>query len=253
MFLAYIDESGDKGPLATAGSRSFTLGCVLVRATAWPSTFDALIGFRRFLFKQFGLPVRAEIKANHLLRNAGAFRDLALSESARHAIYRGSLRLQAKLSLSAFAIVINKAKLRAGVDPHGQAWTFMFQRLERLTTPGDDRVLVIHDEGDRLAVRKLARKARRAGMAGRAFGPGALPRPFKGLVDDPVPRDSQESCFLQLADLVAYAAFRRAFPPPVRPIQIVPELMWEELGAARYAPANSRVGGPSDGIVFWPR
>lgn len=77
--------------------------------------------------------------------------------------------------------------------------------------------------------------------------------PFRGLLDDPVSRRSHESLFLQLADLVAYAGFRRVFPPPQRAVQIVPELMWDELGEARFDEVNQRAGGPSPGIVAWPR
>ncbi len=252
MYLAYIDESGSTGDVAKGGSRSYTLGCLLVRATQWHATLDALIGYRRYVKKQFGVPVRAEIKANHLLQNGGAFRDLALSERARNSIYRGMLRLCPKIEIRAFAIVIRKDRLVAS-DPHDRAWTFLFQRLERLTTNDGTQVVVFHDEGDEAKVRALARKARRAGIAGSAFGPGWLNVPFKGLIDDPVSRHSHESLFLQLADLVAYAAFRRVYPPPARAVQIVPELMWDELGAARMAEVNQRSGGASPGIVAWPK
>jgi len=253
MYLAYVDESGSKGAVAAGGSMSFTLGCVLVRASQWADAFDGVIGYRRYLMKQFGLPVRAEIKANHLLRNGGAFRDLAMSESARHSVYRGLLRLQTKLALKAFGIVIRKEKLDSARDPHDTAWDFLLQRLERLTTKQQTQVLLIHDEGDALVVRTLARRARRAGIAGSAFGSGFVRSPFRGLVNDPVSRSSQQSYFLQLADLNAYAAFRRIFPPPAKPVQIVPELMWDELGDARLAEVNQRSGGPSPGIVAWPR
>jgi len=250
VHLAYIDESGDTG---AAGSRTYTLGCVLVRSSQWAHAFDGVIAFRRFLKTRLGVPVRAEIKANHLMRNGGPFRAHPLGERARQFIYKGLIELQPKLGLSALAVVINKPQLRAGTDPFEVAWTFMLQRLERLSTINGDEVLVIHDEGEADKVRKLARKARRAGRAGRLFGPGYLNVPFKGLLDDPVSRNSAQSYFLQLADLNAYAAFRRTIPPPPRPVNICPEMMWENLGAARYAAANRRAGGPSDGIVFWPR
>ena len=42
-----------------------------------------------------------------------------------------------------------------------------------------------------------------------------------------------------MSDLVAYAAFRHLYPPPPRPSQIVPQNMWEELGAARFRPVTS--------------
>ena len=123
MYLAYIDESGSTGDVAKGGSKSYTLGCVLVRAAEWAGTLDGLIGYRRHVKAQYGLPTRAEIKANHLLQNGGPFRPLALSERARHSVYRGMLRLCPKVRLQAFAIVIRKEWLTTG-DPHDFAWTF---------------------------------------------------------------------------------------------------------------------------------
>lgn len=251
MFFAYVDESGDAGAM---GSRTYSLGVVLVESSAWPSVFDDAIDYRRFLRRQFGLPVRAEVKANHLLRNAGAFRPLGLSEHARYAIYRGHLRLQAKLGLQAFAVVIDKPDLQArrpGVDPRDVAWEYLLQRLERFTTKGNTEALLVHDEGDALRVRGLARKARRAGTAGSAFGMGYLKRPAARVIDDPVPRNSTQSYFLQMADLNAYAAFRYVVPPPPRRVQIVPSTMWDELGSARLLAVSGLKGGPP-GIVKYP-
>lgn len=105
-------------------------------------------------------------------------------------------------------------------------------------------------------MRKIARKARRAGSAGSAFGTGHLGRPARLLIDDPVSRDSRQSYFIQLADVSAYAAFRRIHPSPHH-APIVPQEMWDELGEAIYADANylARLDHPEDppGIVSWPR
>lgn len=248
MHFAYVDESGDTG---AAGSRTYALGCVLVPGTAWPDTFDRVISFRRFLRRQFGVPVRAEIKANYLLRNGGPFRALGLSERARHAIYRQSIRLHPKLDLQTFAVVVNKATVAAkypGRPADDVAWEYLLQRLERFTTKLDHWALVVHDEGNAKAVRGLARKARRAGTAGSMLGTGVLNVPFTRLLDDPVSRDSSQSYFLQMADLTAYAAFRKLYPPPVRPVQIVPQRMWDQLGSAAYPEVNKYSGGPR-GIV----
>lgn len=240
-----MDESGDSG---SGGSRTYSLSCVLVDGDHWPDRFDRLIGFRRHLRDVFGLPVRAELKANHLLRNAGAFRKLGLSESARFAIYRQTMRVHAKLGFRTFAILVNKAN-HPNRTADDLAWEYMLQRLERFSTKGNELVLLVHDEGNALAIRKLARKARRAGTAGSMLGTGVLNVPFSGLLDDPVSRDSRQSYFLQLADLSAYAAFRRHYPPPRRPVQIVPELMWEELGDAIHWQANMFKPKDPRGIV----
>jgi hypothetical protein len=231
------------------------LGCVLVEASKWPDIFDDVIDYRRFLKDRFTIPMRAEIKANYLLRNAGPFRTLRLSEQARFAVYRGLMRLQAKLGVYSFGVVIRKDVMEARAitfDPREVAWEYLIQRLERFTTKTGTQVMLIHDEGEGGIVRSLTRKARRAGIAGSAFGTGVLKRPARLLVDDPSSRKSHESYFVQLADLDAYAAFRHYYPPPPRDVQIVPPSMWNELGTARYTPVNELAGG-TPGIVVWPK
>jgi hypothetical protein len=244
MYFAYVDESGDTG---AGGSRTYSLACVLVDGDVWPDRFDRVIDFRRHLRTLFGLPVRTELKANYLLRNGGGLRPLGLSESARYAIYRQCMRLHEKLEFKTFAILVNKAN-HPNQTADALAWEYLLQRLERFATYGQEVVLVVHDEGNADAVRTMARKSRRAGGAGSMMGTGHLTRPFNRLLDDPVPRNSAQSYFLQLADMAAYAAFRRHYPPPVRPVQIVPQSMWDELDSARYAPVNMYSGGPP-GIV----
>jgi hypothetical protein len=247
----YRNPSTSPGSTGASSSMTFTLGCVLVDALRWPDVFDNIIDYRRFLRDQFRIPVRAEIKANFLLRNGGPLRPLHLSEAARFRVYRGLLRLQDKLDLRAFAVVIHKERLPAVLDPREVAWEYLIQRLERFTEKGSTRALLIHDEGEGALVRSLVRRARRIGSAGSAFGTGSLRRPARLLLDDPVMRKSHESYLLQLADLNAYAAFRRLYAPPPRPVQIVPQSMWEELGDARLAEVNKLSGGPP-GIVSWP-
>jgi len=256
VIIAYVDESGDDGK--GKGSKTYSLGCVMVDSGRWTEVFDQLIEHRRWVRSTFGIPVRAEVKANYLLRNGGPLRSNPLGEKARFALYRSFLRLQPKLGLDAFAVVIDKEQsankfsgARAASDV---AWEYLLQRLERRATKSSPKteVLLVHDEGDELTVRKRARKARRAGTAGSFFGTGLLKRPFDRLLDDPVPRTSHQSYFLQLADLDAYAAFRRLYPPPPRKVQIVPEAMWDELGSARFGAVRRLYRGGPVGIVPGP-
>jgi Protein of unknown function (DUF3800) len=215
VLIAYVDESGDLGP-----SHTYTLGCVLVDAESWPASFDALIGFRRFLRKEYGLLIRAELKANYILRNEGPFESLGLPEGIRYKIYRGAMRLHAKLGFHTFAVVIRKAELsedRPELSARDVAWDYLLQRLRTASTRpplGPTPVMLAHDEGEAATIRRLARRARRAGTAGSKFGTEQLSVPFERLVDDPISKKSIESYFVQLADLTAYAAFRRLYPPP---------------------------------------
>jgi Protein of unknown function (DUF3800) len=256
VYLAYVDESGNLG---LPGSRTYTLGCLFLDAERWPDAFDQ-IGFRRILRDTYGVPVRAELKANYLLRGKGPLWPLRLAETERFEIYRELMHVQAALGFQTYAIVINKQELADrghAENAREVGWEFLLQRLERLTTTTHMTAMLVHDEGEGTVIRKIARKARRAGSAGSAFGTGHLNVPARLLVDDPVPRDSRQSYFVQLADISAYAAFRKIHPPPARLTPIVPQSMWDELGAATYADANylARLEHPSDppGIVSWPR
>jgi hypothetical protein len=259
VYLAYVDESGNAG---LPGSRTYTLGCLFLDVDEWPDAFDDMIAFRRSLRDMYGLPVRAELKANYLLRGKGPLWRLDLTETQRYEIYREMMRIQAGLGFQTYAVVINKQELaNRGRDENARevAWEFLLQRVERLTTTTQPQTtaMLVHDEGEGAVIRKITRKARRAGSAGSAFGTGHLDRPARLLVDDPVSRDSRQSYFLQLADLSAYAAFRRIHPPPPRHVPIVPQGMWDELGAAIYTDANylARLDHPAGppGIVSWPR
>lgn len=245
MYIAYVDESGDDG---ANGSMSYVLGCVMVDGSRWTDTFDGVIAFRRWVRATFGVPMRAELKANYLLRNGGLLRSQPLSERARFKLYRSHMRIQDKLGMTTFAVVINKADALAkfgGRATSDIAWEYLLQRLERRAHYETTEILVVHDEGDPLTIRKRARKARRAGTAGSSFGTGLLSVPFTRLLDDPVSRDSRQSYFLQLADMTAYAAFRRIYPPPPNRGKVVPSSMWDQLGNAHFTLVrNPRFGDP---------
>ena len=252
MYLAYIDESGSTGHVAKGASKSFVLGCVLVRASQWSKAFDGLLGYRQYMNTEFGIQPEVEIKANCLLRNNGTFRDLSLTEVARYSLYRGMLRLCSKRHIKAFAIVVRKEAL-VDENVHDLAWILLLQTLQRLTTKHGEQVMIFHDEGADLRIRTLAFTSQLAGHLEHAYKGAAFSAPFRGLVDYPVSRHSDESLFLQLSDLVAYAAFRQVFPPPHRSVQIVPATMWEELGSAALAEVNEPQVGGTRGIIEWPR
>ena len=245
VYVAYVDESGDDGT-KKKGSRSYALGCVVIESDKWATTFDGMIEFRRWVNRTFRVPVRAELKANYLLRNGGPLRARPLSARARFKLYRAHMRIQDQLGMRAFAVVIDKqqaaAQYPASARPTSDiAWEYLLQRLERSFR--DSEVLVIHDEGDAITIRKRCRKARRAGAAGSAFGTGRLDVPFRNLLDDPVSRDSQQSYFVQLADLNAYAAFRKIYPARV-PVSVVPERMWDFLAGAHFTPVRNTAKYP---------
>jgi hypothetical protein len=248
MFLAHIDESGNTGPVAAGGSLTYTLGCVLIEADEWPQAFDRMIAFRRRVRDRFAVPMRSEARANDLIRASGAFRHLAPAE--RRLIYRAHMRELSNLGARAFAVVVDKRPKADGVDVFDLAWEGMLQRLERTSSYEDKTFMILHDDGENDRVRAWARRARRHLTAGGLMGSGHLTTPAHRLVDDPVPRNSQQSYFIQLADLVAYAAFRSVIAPGQSIAQVCPQSTWAEIGAATHTPVNRVARRAAPGIVL---
>jgi len=251
VLLAYIDESGNTGDVTGGGSLTYTLGCVLIDADRWPSAFDDMLAFRRRLRETFGVPMRAEIKANYLLRNSGDLRPVNLGPGARQIIYRAHMRVLRDLPARAFAVVVDKRSRQ--LPPAGyfdQAWEGMLQRLERTSTKEGATFAVIHDEGEDDAIRRWVRRSRRYLTAGSAYGTGGFQLSANLLVDDPVSRRSQHSYFIQLADLVAYAAFRAVVPPGAAVARVCPDATWDEIGPATHTAVSGLKPRSKPGIVL---
>lgn len=252
VYLFYIDDSGDTG-LKSQGSPTdaFVLCALIVEDHAWLSTLDEIVTFRRFLRREFELSPRAELKAGYLLHGTGPFAGSNIGDSVRLRIYRLALRFQRKLgTIRTWAVLIDKgewAKQSRGEDIRETAWRNMIERIERFTYYGKDTCVVFPDEGYPDFVRMMFRRMRRFSHVPSRFAPGiSLSRPATSIVEDPNFRRSQDSYFIQLADLNAYAAYRHVFPQAYFGADY-----WEQLGDARVKEVNKVAGGPI-GIVVRP-
>jgi hypothetical protein len=87
MYLAYMDDSGDPGVHPGSPTPTYTISCVFVRDTDWVPLFEDLIRFRRYLRENFGLRMRAEVKANELVRAGGPWAALRLGDNVRGRIF----------------------------------------------------------------------------------------------------------------------------------------------------------------------
>jgi hypothetical protein len=248
MFFCYFDESGDSGLDAASPTRTFTLCGILIDDAKWLSALDKTIAFRRFLRDKFHISPRAELKASWLVHNKGDIRNAGLTYTARLAAYKAAMRFQRKVGIfRVFAVVIVKDRIKKRpFDVRESAWRYALQRLERFGTAAKDNLHVLPDEGHGEFIRKKIRVMRRFNQVPSAFGGPSLERHAENIVEDSSDRRSRESFFIQLADLNAYAAFRKVFPGAT-----FGEDIWDELGDARVAEVNQVRGGPA-GIVVWP-
>lgn len=252
MLIAYIDETGDTGPLEKAGaSHTYSLGCVLIEADSWPNALDRFLLLRRDLRDRHGVRIRSELKSTHIISGTGGLLGLALPPYIRRGIFRAHLTALEDLGARAFAIVVDKAT-HPGADWFDLAWTALLQRLERTSyfDPGNPNILVVHDNGENAKVRAAVRKARQFLTAGSLTGTGYF-RFRAPLVEDAIPRDSASSYLLQAADMVAYAGWRTYMPPGKFVAAVVPSNTWNVLGTAIHTRVNSlSLNGSVPGVVL---
>ena len=223
---------------------------MLIHDRHWYDCLNELLSFRRFLRSNFGIRVHDEIKAQFLLRRSGPLTKSTLSFPARIRIYELFMRLQPKLgTVRTFAVSVNKARVKnqSAVDPREMAWRMAIQRIERWGNDQDENVMLFPDEGHGKFIKRKLRQMRRFSIVPSAYGTGTLSRPTTNIIEDPSDRLSHESYFVQLADLNAYAAYRRVHPHPK-----FPTLMWEHLGASRIEDVHKVRGGAAPGLVSWP-
>jgi Protein of unknown function (DUF3800) len=250
MYLAYMDDSGDPGTAGGSPTPTYTIACVFVRDTDWVDLFEHLIRFRRYLRENFGLRMRQEVKANELVLGKGPWLSLGFGDRARKRVYRSFMRFQARVgTVRTFAVVIDKSKCASPDEVREKAWRHTLERVETFARHNNVTVMLFPDSGEYDRFRKLSREMRRFSQVGAMVGGGTLSRPLSTfLIDDPVERDSAQSYFVQLADLNAYAAYRKERPDP-----LFPQTMWDELGPAILTDVNKYKPRENPGIVRGPR
>jgi hypothetical protein len=197
--------------------------------------------------------MRQEVKANQLVQGTGPWLNLPHGDRTRKRIYRSFMRLQAKVAtVKTFAVSVEKSRCATPDEVRRTAWRHALERVERFANYNHGPVMLLQDSGEYDRFRKLSREMRRHSIVGSLGGGGTLARPLvRVLIDDPVERDSAQSYFIQLADLNAYAAYRKEHPDP-----LFPQTMWDELGQAILVEANQyHVGRGLEypGIIRGPR
>jgi hypothetical protein len=214
MYLMYVDESGDTG-LVRSPTRYFSLSGIAVHESRWRDFINALIAFRRTLRSVYGLPVRAEIHASHLINH----RPFNLAKHIRLAILRNTIDELAKFDyISITNVIVNKAGKPADYDVFQSAWGTLFQRFENTMSHGNFPGGHRNDHGtvitDATAGNKLVRLVRKMAVINyiphdAQYGGGSRNIPIKRVIEDPHGKDSADTLPIQMCDVVAYFLYQR--------------------------------------------
>ena len=207
MYIAYVDESGDPGHNTTV-TRYFTLSGIIVADSNWRAFLDRTKVFRQGLRRDFGLTLKSNLRATDLWKNSGDFRKLNLNYADRARIFRRTaefLRSSQEVAILTVSIDKGSPQIQSTVKIDETAWTMFLQRYENWLLAREELGIIVNDEGYEKMTRMLSRKMRVYNPIPSHYG-GYYQAPVVKIIEDPFSRHSQDSYFVQLADISAYLA-----------------------------------------------
>jgi len=164
---------------------------------------------------KFGLPVKWEIHTTHLLLNKKPYIALPLPASKRVRIIDLCCELIASLNLKIVNTVIVKPRIQnSDYEVLDTALKYSVQRVENDLEPSlhpENNFMIITDRGRVEKMRRTTRRIQRYNPIPSIFSTGVYQQEIQSLIEDRLPKDSRESYFIQLADMVAYIVYLRDY------------------------------------------
>lgn len=220
MYIMYVDESGDIG-LVNSPTKYYILSALVVHENRWYEALDELIEFRKMLRNTKKLKLREEIHAAHFINKPGELIRIPMYE--RVDILKQCIQwINNRKYLNVFSIRIDKtsAQYDSKEKVFETAWNYLIQRFENtleyrnFNGPnfGDDKGIIFTDKTDEVKLKLIYRKMRKFNPVPNnreLFMEGSRMLNVKMIIEDPVHRDSNNSYFIQLVDVIAYMCFQK--------------------------------------------
>ncbi len=183
----------------------------------WDKCFKHFLQLRRNI-RSLGLPVRMEFHSREFFLNKNPYTRLYLSNSKRITIIEQivkSISEMKSLNIQSLNVAIIKSRIIEKYDVLDKAFTFGLTRIdtnlyydkqrsesERLYKY--DKFLLLLDDGYLHKARRICRKLYRYNYVPYAQSDQSRQIKLESIIDDPLPKNSQFSYYIQAADLVAY-------------------------------------------------
>jgi hypothetical protein len=207
MHLVYYDEAGDDG--FPGSSPLFVLTAFYCSDLDWKENFKIVADFKHQLAKDFSFPFKEEMHAREFLLNKSPYHHWDLSDDDRVEIAGRYCQICAQLIARVIVTAVIKPKITLSHFPVlDKALSYSIQRVENdLGTSANNRFLIITDEGRVGKIRSTSRRMQRINYVPSKFGTAPIRREIKHLIEDPLPKNSRESYFIQLSDLIGCLAY----------------------------------------------
>jgi hypothetical protein len=216
----YVDESGDCG-VTNSPTNYFVLSGLVLHELRWRLLLDELVGFRRQLRVTTTLKLREEIHSRNFINNPGPL--VRIKRHDRVDILKQCIDwCAAQRDCNVINVVVDKQR-RADIDIFELAWTTLIQRFENTISHrnfsgpanADDKGLLLPDTTDNKKLQILVRKMRRFNPVPHRrtiYAKGSRNVPLNCVIEDPFFKNSADSFFHQLVDVIAYCV-RQLYEP----------------------------------------
>lgn len=210
MRIAYCDESGDDGyPLYS--SPFFVLSTLYIHYLAWKECIEKIGYFRKQLKEDYDFPVKMEMHTRHFLADKDPFRRMNFSNKDKLKIVGLFSQLIGSLNIRFINTVIVKPRiLKPNYNVLDTSLKYTIQRIENdlnLPSNPNERFLIITDEGRVGKMRSTTRRIQRFNFIPSKYSNTSYRQEIRSMIEDPLPKNSQQSYFIQLCDLVSYIIY----------------------------------------------
>jgi hypothetical protein len=209
MYIIYYDESGDDGYPKSA-SPIFTLAANYTHEDTWRTVFNGIKGFRVSIKTK--IPPKMEIHVKDFILGKRPYRELDLSDNDRISIIESYCSTVSTLPLQIVNVVINKTIIKNEDYPVlDRALTYSIQRIDNSTI--DDKLIIISDDGRIIKMRKTTRRIQVFNtIPSKTASTIKISQPIERLIEDPLPKASANSYFVQISDLIAFLVYNYMLP-----------------------------------------
>ncbi|WP_197031927.1 DUF3800 domain-containing protein [Hymenobacter swuensis] len=209
----YVDESGDPGKYMGSNSPHYILSGLIISIDDWSSAIDRLVKFRELVQKATGLSKRVELHSSEIIRPHKLDAYKSIHKSVRVQLLKsfvGEMHVFFPNS-KILSICLDKNKLTQYDEYQEVAWKRLIQRYDTFLRKSKTKGIIIADDTNDAALRRLIRKMRVYNPIESKFG--GLHNPvINNIIEDIFHRSSSHSYFIQAVDAIAYCLYRKEYP-----------------------------------------
>ncbi len=201
MFITYYDESGDDG-FPDYSSEYFILTAVYFHHKKWKENMVSFNNFRTKLEIEDNFPIYFELHTSDFIKGKNPYYGRFTDDQRKQILFKFFDHI-ASLDIKIINVAICKNRITIlPYDVLQKAFEYSIQRIENdmIFSFSNDYFLAITDEGRVQKMVKIARKLRNDVFENPSGGSSKI----KYLIEDPLPKKSSDSHFIQVSDAVSY-------------------------------------------------